>query len=88
MEERIKNLKDKAKEVLHQITINAVNGDTEMIKTLQDMEQRDIKEDEIDILERIVENARIFFHTKILMKGIGEDYEYLKIVLLNHIGDL
>lgn len=79
MEERIRNLKNESKKVLREIVINTAIGDNEMIKFLKDIENRNIKEDEIEILERTIENIKMFFYTKKLMKCAEEDYNFLKI---------
>lgn len=79
MEERIRNLKNESKKILSEIVINTAIGDNEMIKFLQDIENRNINEDEIDILERTVENIKMFFYTKKLMKCVEDDYNFLKI---------
>lgn len=79
MEERIRNLKNKSKKILSEIVINTAIGDNEMINFLNDIENRNINEYEIEILERTVENIKMFFYTKKLMKCAEEDYKFLKL---------
>lgn len=79
MGQKIEIIKEYAKKILSEISINETVGESKIIKFLQDIENRNIKEDEIEILERTIENIKMFFYTKKLMKCAEEDYNFLKI---------
>lgn len=70
---RIEELKRKTEEILKNIQIDISVGDTYEIDTLQE-----IKDDEIDLLERTVRNIENYFETKRKMQIEVNDYEYLK----------
>lgn len=77
-EKRILNLKEQTKSILKNIQIDVSSGDMELIKILQEIEQKNIKDDEIDLLERTVSNIEKYFYAKRKMQIEINDYEYLK----------
>lgn len=77
-ENRILKLKEKAKSILKNIELNTCCGDAKLITILQEIEQKDIKNDEIDLVERTIENIENYFYAKRKMQVEVNDYEYLK----------
>lgn len=77
-EKRILELKEKAKNILSNIQIDTGSGDTKLIIFLQEIEQKNIKNDELDLLERTVNNVENYFYAKRKMQIKVSDYEYLK----------
>lgn len=77
-EKRILELKGKAKNILNNIQIDTSSGDTKLIIMLQEIEQKDIKNDELELLERTVNNIENYFYVKRKMQIKVNDYEYLK----------
>lgn len=75
---RIEELKRKTEEILKNIQIDISVGDTYEIDTLQEIKEKEIEDDEIDLLERTVKNIENYFETKRKMQIEVNDYEYLK----------
>lgn len=75
---RIEELRRKIEEILKNIQIDISIGDTYEIDTLQEIKEKEIRDDEIDLLERTVKNIENYFETKRKMQIEVNDYEYLK----------
>lgn len=75
---RIEELKRKTEEILKNIQIDISVGDTYEIDILQEIKEKEIEDDEIDLLERTVRNIENYFETKRKMQIEVNDYEYLK----------
>lgn len=75
---RIEELRRKIEEILKNIQIDISIGDTHEIDTLQEIKEKEIRDDEIDLLERTVKNIENYFETKRKMQIEVNDYEYLK----------
>lgn len=78
MEVDVNNIKKKAQKVLGELQIKTSIGETKIINLLQDIIQDDIKDDEIDLLERTINNIESYFYTKSKMQVISKDYEHLR----------
>lgn len=61
---RIEELKRKTEEILKNIQIDISVGDTYEIDILQEIKEKEIEDDEIDLLERTVRNIENYFETK------------------------
>lgn len=61
---RIEELKRKTEEILKNIQIDISVGDTCEIDILQEIKEKEIEDDEIDLLERTVRNIENYFETK------------------------
>lgn len=75
---RIEELKRKTEEIFKNIQIDISVGDTYEIDILQEIKEKEIEDDEIDLLERTVKNIESYFETKRKMQIEVNDYEYLK----------
>ena len=78
MNERIKKIKEIAQNIINGVSIYTASGDSEYMQFLVDIEKKDINDNEIEIVERIVNNLGEYFKVKEKMLLIQDDYNYLK----------
>ena len=71
-------MKEKVKNILKTIQIDVSSGDTDLITMLKEIEQVNIKDDEMELIERTVKNIKNYFKAKRKMQIKINDYEYLK----------
>ena len=77
-EKRIIELKERAKNILSNTRIDVSVGDERLVSLLQEIEKKDITEEEIDLIEKTINNIENYFYTKAKMQIESNDYEYLK----------
>ncbi len=77
-EKRIIELKERAKHILSNTRIDVSVGDERLVSLLQEIEKKDITEEEIDLIEKTINNIENYFYTKAKMQIESNDYEYLK----------
>ena len=78
MDEKIIEIKEKARKILEDIQIDTSIGESRIITMLQKIEQQDIEKSEIDIIEKTLNNIENYLFTKQKMQVEINDYEYLK----------
>ena len=78
MEEKIKQIRDRAKAIMGSIDISTGRGDAELLNYLNELENKQISNSEIDIINKTLDNIEIYFKTKRKMTLEINDYEYLK----------
>lgn len=79
-EKRIAEIKEKVGSILKNIQIDTSIGDAKLIKILQEIEQKEIKTDEIDLINRTITDIQNYFYAKQQMEIKVKDYEYLKSI--------
>ena len=77
MDEKIIEIKEKARKILEDIQIDTSIGESRIITMLQKIEQH-IEKSEIDIIEKTLNNIENYLFTKQKMQVKINDYEYLK----------
>jgi hypothetical protein len=75
---REEEIKNKARELLQNTKIALWKGDTEIFDVLEDIVNRDIEADELDILSKTVKNFEIYLLSKRKVLVQNEDINYLK----------
>ena len=83
MEERIRKIKEDAKKILKSYSIDVLSTDYRSLEYLKNIENRIIKEDEIEIIERIINNTEMYYHSQSKMILAKDDYSYLKEIAAN-----
>ena len=78
MEEKIKQIRDRANAIMGSIDISTGRGDAELLNYLNELENKQISNSEIDIINKTLDNIEIYFKTKRKMTLEINDYEYLK----------
>lgn len=76
--EKILELKEKTNGILSNLNISTIADESKVVTFLQELKQREIEDDEVEILEKILNNIEIYLHTKKMMQIETNDYDYLK----------
>lgn len=71
-------LKKKANDILANLNISTITDEVKTITFLQKLKQREIEDNEEEILEKTLNNIEIYLHTKKMMQIETDDYNYLK----------
>lgn len=74
----ILELKERANKIFGNVSVEISIGDEQLLNILKDIANKEIREDEIELLSRTVDNIEKYFITKGKMKIKDKDYEYLK----------
>lgn len=77
-EEKSVELKEKVEKILKNVQIDTTVGETKLIEILQEIKEREIKDEEIDLIEKTITNIQNYFYAKQQMEVKVNDYEYLK----------
>lgn len=72
------DLKKKANDILVNLNIITIADEVKIVTFLQELKQREIEDNEVEILEKTLNNIEIYLHTKKLMQIETNDYNYLK----------
>ena len=72
-EKRIIELKERAKHILSNTRIDVSVGDERLVSLLQEIEKKDITEEEIDLIEKTINNIENYFYTKAKMQIESND---------------
>ena len=71
-------LKKKANDILANLNISTITDEIKIITFIQELKEREIEDNEVEILEKTLNNIKIYLHTKKLMQIETDDYNYLK----------
>lgn len=71
-------LKKKANDILVNLNIITIADEVKIVTFLQELKQREIEDNEVEILEKTLNNVEIYLHTKRMMQIETNDYNYLK----------
>lgn len=71
-------LKKKANDILANLNISTITDEIKIITFIQELKEREIEDNEVEILEKTLINIKIYLHTKKLMQIETDDYNYLK----------
>ena len=77
-EEKSVELKEIVEKILKNVQIDTTVGETKLIEILQEIKEREIKDEEIDLIEKTITNIQNYFYAKQQMEVKVNDYEYLK----------
>lgn len=76
--ESIKNLKNRAKEILGSVSFNIFIGENQILEILQEIIDNDIQEETIWLFSKTLNNIESYLLVKNKMIIQNDDYEYLK----------
>ncbi len=60
----ISKLKEKINNILANLSINAITDGLKIVTFLQELKEREIEDNEVEILEKTLNNIEIYLHTK------------------------
>lgn len=77
-EKNISKLKEKINNILANLNISTITDEVRIITFLQELKEREVKDSEVEIIEKTLNNIEIYLHTKRMMQIETNDYNYLK----------